>query len=142
MRRMSAIVCAVLGFMRLVTAQPPGATPIAALRNAGAADIAAGKRIFESQCAWCHGTNGAGGTGPNLQTSTLRHAASDKSLVDIVRAGIPGTDMPGFTTVLTERTAWQTAAYVRTLGRTASKTIAGDAKHGAALYQSAGCSSC
>src|SRR4030095_10184236 len=120
MRRMSGAVARllVLGALlpfglaaRMVAAQQT-ATVSPPLRTAGAADIAAGKRIFDSRCAWCHGTDGVGGPGPSLQTATLRHAANDKSLVDIVRTGIPGTDMPGFTTVLTERTAWQTAADV------------------------------
>jgi putative heme-binding domain-containing protein len=125
---------------RKAAAQQPAA--VSPLRTAGSTDIATGRQIFESQCAWCHGTNGVGGTGPSLQGATLRHAANDKALVDIVRTGIPGTDMPGFTTVLTERTAWQTAAYVRTLGRVATKAVAGDAKRGAALYESAGCGGC
>jgi putative heme-binding domain-containing protein len=128
------------GFAAGTSAQQTAA--VSPLRTAGSADIAAGKQIFESQCAWCHGTNGAGGTGPSLQSATLRHAANDKSLVDIVRAGIPGTDMPGFTTVLTERTAWQTAAYVRTLGRAAARAVTGDPKRGASLYESAGCGAC
>jgi len=140
MRRTCGSLLTVVLVTVAAAAQPPAT--IEPLRTAGANDIAAGRRIFESQCAWCHGANGAGGTGPSLQTATLRHAANDRSLVDIVRTGIPGTDMPGFTTVLTARTAWQTAAYVRTLGRTAARPVPGDAKHGAALYESAGCGAC
>ena len=140
MRRTSGVLLSVMVATAAAAAQPPPA--IEPLRSAGANDIAAGKRIFESQCAWCHGTNGAGGTGPTLQTVALRHAANDRSLVDIIRTGIPGTDMPGFTTVLTERTAWQTAAYVRSLGRVAARPAPGDAKRGAALYESAGCGAC
>ena len=64
-------------------------------------DLAAGKGIFDAQCAWCHGASGTGGAGPSLQRVTLRHAANDTSLVDIVRNGIPGTEMPSFTTTLT-----------------------------------------
>ena len=137
---MSGIVAGLLVLTGIAAAQP--ATQMSPLRTAGNTDIAAGQRIFESQCAWCHGTNGVGGTGPSLQSATLRHAANDRSLVDIVRTGIPGTDMPGFTTVLTERTAWQTAAYVRTLGRAAARPVAGDVTRGAALYESAGCAAC
>jgi mono/diheme cytochrome c family protein len=44
------------------------------------------------------------------------HSANDKSLVDIVRNGIPGTEMPSFAIALTEQKAWQTAA---TFGRSA-----------------------
>src|SRR5262245_336387 len=147
MRRICGVAASVLVLGALAFGDSPRlaaqqAASVSPLRTAGAADIAEGKRIFESQCAWCHGTNGVGGTGPSLQSATLRHAANDKTLVDIVRTGIPGTDMPGFTTVLTERTAWQTAAYVRTLGRTATRAVTGDAKRGGALYQSAGCGAC
>jgi len=130
----------IIVLLAVCLAQAPGT--VAPLRTAASADIAAGKRLFESQCAWCHGTTGAGGTGPSLQRATLRHAADDKALGDIVRNGIPGTEMPGFTSALTERTAWQTAAYVRSLGRTAATPIAGDVKRGAALYESTGCGSC
>jgi len=144
MKRTSGVVASLLSlatfFTITVAAQPPAS--VAPLRSAGSSDLAAGKRIFESQCAWCHGTNGTGGTGPALQRATLRNADTDKALVDIVRNGIPGTEMPGFTSALTERTAWQTAAYVRSLGRAASQPIPGDATRGAALYASAGCGGC
>ena len=112
------------------------------LGTAGSTDIAAGKRIFDAQCAWCHGTNGTGGTGPSLQRATLRHAADDSSLVGIVRKGIPGTEMPNFEFSLTDRTAWQTAAYVRSLGRIAAQRVPGDVTRGGALYESAGCGGC
>src|SRR5229473_2834179 len=91
---------------------PAGATaqtrsPSAAASN----DIATGQRIFDAQCAWCHGAGGTGGTGPDLRRATLRHAASDATLVEIVRNGIPGTEMPSFSSALTDNMAWQTAAY-------------------------------
>lgn len=123
-----------------VASQTPARTrPLSA---AGASDRSAGQRIFDAQCAWCHGTEGTGGTGPNLQRATLRHAANDSTLVQIVRAGIPGTEMPSFTSALTERMAWQTAAYVRSLGRTRGRPLPGNAQRGAAVYESSGCGSC
>ena len=105
-------------------------------------DVAAGQRIFDAQCAWCHGAAGTGGTGPDLHRTTLRHAANDRELTTIVRNGIPGTEMPGFTSALTEAMAWQTAAYVRTLGRARARPLPGNAQHGATLYDSNGCASC
>src|SRR2546426_1567379 len=105
-------------------------------------DLTAGKRIFDAQCAWCHGTEGAGGSGPNLQRTSLPHASTDASLVPIVRTRIPGTEMPNFALSLTDRMAWQTAAYVRSLGRTAARPTSGDARRGAEVYGKTGCAAC
>src|SRR5262249_41003886 len=92
--------------------------------------------------AWCHGANGTGGTGPNLQRPTLTHAAKDAELVQIVRTGITGTEMPSFAIALTDRMAWQTAAYVKSLGRTRARPLPGNAAGGATLYDSNGCANC
>jgi putative heme-binding domain-containing protein len=105
-------------------------------------DIAAGKRIFHAQCAWCHGTEGSGGSGPNLQRAALRRAKNDSELVRIVRSGIPGTEMANLEISLTDRMAWQTAAYVRSLGRTAARPTTGDPARGATVYEKTGCASC
>src|SRR6516165_4905826 len=59
-----------------------------------AADLARGQRLFESQCARCHGLKGTGGTGPSLNRSRLRRAADDPALVDLIKEGVPGTEMP------------------------------------------------
>jgi putative heme-binding domain-containing protein len=105
-------------------------------------DVTAGQLIFDAQCAWCHGAAGTGGTGPDLRRATLRHAATDATLVQIVRNGIPGTEMPSFAIALTDNMAWQTAAYVRSLGRMRVAAVPGDAARGARLYESTGCASC
>jgi cytochrome c oxidase cbb3-type subunit 3 len=104
-------------------------------------DMAAGRQIFDAQCAWCHGNGGDGGTGPNLH-GRLRHATTHASVVEIILNGIPGTDMPSFRLGLTERAMKQTATYVQSLSRAASQKIPGDAQRGATLYQSSGCASC
>jgi cytochrome c oxidase cbb3-type subunit 3 len=102
-------------------------------------DRAAGQRIFDAQCAWCHGNGGDGGAGPNLH-GRLIHATTLASIVDIINRGIPGTDMPSFR--LTERETRQTAAYVFSLSRTTSRPGPGNVERGAAVYQSSGCGSC
>ena len=112
------------------------------LTAATSSDVAAGQRIFDAQCAWCHGAAGTGGTGPDLHRATLRHAANDRELTTIVRNGIPGTEMPSFAIALTETMAWQTAAYVRSLGRARARPLPGNAEHGAAVYDANGCGSC
>ena len=85
---------------------------------AGTTELAAGQRIFDAQCAWCHGNGGDGGAGPNLHGKLL-HATTTSSIVDIINKGIPGTDMPSFR--LTERETRQTATYVMSLSRTAAR---------------------
>ena len=55
------------------------------LSGADASELAAGKRIFDAQCAWCHGTDGTGGAGPSLQRSDLRHASTDADLTSILK---------------------------------------------------------
>jgi len=117
-------------------AQQRQTRPVPATQN-----IAAGKTLFDAQCAWCHGAGGDGGTGPSLH-GRLRHATDSKSIVDIVTSGIPGTEMPSFRSPLTERSIRQAAAYVRSLSRTASRTSAGDTQRGAALYESNRCNGC
>jgi putative heme-binding domain-containing protein len=136
-RKMSGF--AALGWLILAA---PLAAQTRALTAATSRDVAAGQQIFDAQCAWCHGAGGTGGTGPDLRRSTLRHATTDATLVQIVRNGIPSTEMPSFAIALTDNMAWQTAAYVRSLGRTRTAAVAGDASRGARLYESAGCASC
>jgi putative heme-binding domain-containing protein len=104
-------------------------------------DATEGRRIFDAQCAWCHGNEGDGGMGPNLH-GKLAHAASLTSIVEIITNGIPGTDMPGFRSPLTERSIRQTAAYVQSLSRSTATAARGNLQHGAALYESSGCAGC
>jgi mono/diheme cytochrome c family protein len=89
----SALVLRVSTVERFAQDRPLGA--------ATSRDVAAGQQIFDAQCAWCNGAAGTGGTGPDLRRSTLRHATNDLTLVEIVRNGIPGTEMPSFAISLT-----------------------------------------
>jgi putative heme-binding domain-containing protein len=140
-RSILAIIIGAIALDAIVAAAQPAAQT-RSLTAASASDLAAGQRIFDAQCAWCHGAGGTGGTGPDLHRTTLRHAANDGALVQIVRVGIPGTEMPGFAIALTDQMAWQTAAYVRSLGRTRARALPGSATRGAAVYESSGCGGC
>jgi cytochrome c oxidase cbb3-type subunit III len=123
---------------------PRAQTRTTAPRPAGApmsSNAVEGRRIFDAQCAWCHGNEGDGGMGPNLH-GKLRHATALASIVEVITNGIPGTDMPGFRGPLTDRTIRQTAAYVQSLSRSSARPVAGNAQRGAALYASTGCAGC
>ena len=134
------IVLTIAAGVQLAAAQTRAAPPRRAA-PAPSSEAAAGRQIFDSQCAWCHGNEGDGGTGPNLH-GRLRHATTLASMVDIITSGIPGTDMPSFRSPLTERSIRQAAAYVQSLSRTSARPAHGNAEHGIALYEQTGCASC
>ncbi len=103
-------------------------------------DSAIGRKIFESQCALCHGQTGGGGRGPSLNRPALKHAEGDDDLRKVIQNGIE-PEMPG---------AWQlnphevasVAVYVRSLGSVAPEKLAGDAGRGERVYQRSGCAGC
>jgi putative heme-binding domain-containing protein len=107
-----------------------------------AEDLAAGERVFESQCVRCHGVQGTGGVGPTLTHPRLRRAPDDAALVSVIQNGVPGTAMVGFWN-LADPEARQVAAYVRTLGRRPPEVVPGDPARGEAVYRGkGGCARC
>jgi cytochrome c oxidase cbb3-type subunit III len=99
-----------------------------------------GKKLFESQCALCHGQDGSGGRGPNLRRPKLNHAADDYALRKVISEGIE-PDMPGFWQ-LSDREVASVAVYVRTLGSAPSEPVPGDVSRGDRLYKAKGCGGC
>lgn len=104
-------------------------------------DLATGERLFQNNCALCHGTNGGGGRGPLLARPKLNRATDDAALVKVIELGIEGTEMPG-AWQMSEREVRQVAAYVRTLGRIDVTPVPGDVGKGSQIYQSNGCAGC
>ncbi|HEY3738604.1 MAG TPA: c-type cytochrome [Bryobacteraceae bacterium] len=102
---------------------------------------AEGKRLFNGQCAVCHGIGGGGSTGPNLQRATLPRAATNADLVHVITEGIPNTQMPG-AWQMTEHEARLVATYVRSLGKIDQVVIPGDPKNGEVVYAKSGCAGC
>lgn len=105
-----------------------------------AADTAAGKKIFESQCALCHGQTGTGGRGPSLNRAKLSHAPDDESLWKVISGGIE-PEMPG-AWQLNQHEVYSVGAYVRSLGALPPETLPGDPARGERVYQSKGCAGC
>jgi cytochrome c oxidase cbb3-type subunit 3 len=122
-------------------------TILLALTLAQAADpleglsAAEGKRLFDGQCAVCHGIGGGGSTGPNLQKPVLPRAATNADLVRVITDGIPNTQMPG-AWQMTEHEARLVATYVRSIGKVEEAVIKGDPKNGEAVYAKSGCPGC
>jgi cytochrome c oxidase cbb3-type subunit 3 len=98
-----------------------------------------GKHPFDAHCAPCHGIGGTGGRGPNL--SVLRRVSTGEALTELIRKGIPGTEMPeGW--MLSENELRDVTAYVRSLGILAPERVSGDAARGRKAYDRGGCASC
>ena len=105
-----------------------------------AKDLARGEKLFQAQCAYCHGARGDGGRGANLARPKLRHAPGEQALFRLISGGIPGTGMPG--NVMSVQEVWQVAGYVRSLGRVKREPLPGDPKRGQQIYASQGCANC
>lgn len=106
-------------------------------------DLARGKKMFEAQCGLCHGINGGGGKAANLAVTRFRHAATDADLLELIRNGIPDTEMPA-AWWMSDRESLQVAYYVRSLGRMASTIrVAGNIPMGEEVFfGKAGCGGC
>ena len=104
------------------------------------ANVAEGRRIFELDCAICHGGDAKGGRGPDLTRGIFRHASTDEQLQEILREGIDGTEMPG--RVRTDERAWMVVAYLRSLGG-GGEIPPGDLQRGREIFFGTGnCSTC
>jgi cbb3-type cytochrome c oxidase subunit III len=91
---------------------------------ADAASIAAGKQVYEKNCANCHGQTGAGdgkmGAELNPKPSNLtdaewKHGSSDGEIFAVIKDGVKGTGMKSFNSKLTEHQIWDVINYIRTL---------------------------
>jgi mono/diheme cytochrome c family protein len=110
-------------------------------RISSTGEIAQGDRLFQSQCAGCHGPKGEGGSGPTLAVPTLVRAPDQESLIKVIAEGLPGTEMPR--SRLSNDQIKQIAAFVRLLGKSPTEHIPGDSQRGKELYQTKGaCAQC
>jgi glucose dehydrogenase len=52
--------------------------------------------LYTTHCAACHGATGDGASAPDLTNVAWQRSITDERLEEIIRAGRPGTPMPGF----------------------------------------------
>jgi cytochrome c oxidase cbb3-type subunit 3 len=103
--------------------------------------ISNGGAMFRTRCAGCHGPDARGYIGPDL-TGVWLTGNTDDHLFDIVRRGIPGTEMtPTDPLRVIDRDIWQVLAYLRTLSAVTAAPPTGDAANGERLFL-ANCSRC
>ena len=103
---------AAVGLAVLLVIAPRYAVPTS-LPSASPDTLALGKRLFEANCAKCHGTNFVPATegGADLRVHVPVHP--DAYLLDVVRNGRPGTAMPPFRNSLSETEIGAVLTYVR-----------------------------
>lgn len=102
----------------------------------------AGRAVFRSNCAFCHGADGKGGRGPSLVAARVM-ASGEGGIRSVIKNGVPGTSMPAFSNLDTDDLE-PLVKYIVGLAGSAPKTVAsvGDAAAGKAVYQKSGCVSC
>jgi mono/diheme cytochrome c family protein len=105
------------------TKNPVKATP---------ASIAAGKKLYDTQCATCHGESGKGDgkmaasitTGPkpsDLTDASWKHGSTDGEIFTLIRDGSKGTGMRGYAARMKPDDIWNVVNYLRTLGPAPAK---------------------
>jgi len=81
----------------------------------GATDIGAGAKMFQAECAGCHGQRATGGLGPDLTRGAFRTAVDDAAMFRVIATGIPGSRMPGALGRHSAEDVWQLVGFVRSL---------------------------
>ncbi len=138
-----SIVVLLAAFAGLTLAQPHQDT--SAVRNPLSSRpqaIEAGTGLFREGCAGCHGGNGEGGRGPNLARNESLRGKTDDQIFNIIRRGIPGTNMPAFP--MSDSQTWEVIAFIRALSTPAFLApVPGDTEAGRALFYGEGrCGGC
>jgi len=73
-----------------------------------------GKELYAAYCAPCHGVDGSGGIGKNLNANSFIQANTDDDLVAFLLAGREGTAMDGFQGLLTTEQLSNVVTLLRT----------------------------
>ncbi|MBF0169715.1 MAG: c-type cytochrome [Nitrospinae bacterium] len=100
--------------------------------EAAPGDTANGKVLYEKKCWWCHGKTGeADGPAANFVIPPPRdfslgvykykgsepkaEVVRDEDLFRMISDGMPGTSMPAWKSVLSDKDRWDLVAYIKTL---------------------------
>jgi putative heme-binding domain-containing protein len=101
------------------------------------ADIAYGARLYDAQCATCHGANGDGVGGVDLRSGKFRNAVTDQDLIRVITNGIQGTGMLAFRFDAAELTG--VIAYLRNMNSFDRGSVKpGDAARGRSTFEGSG----
>ncbi|MDE3108514.1 MAG: c-type cytochrome [Acidobacteriota bacterium] len=111
----------------------------AAVANPTPEDLQQGKATFESTCSTCHGLDGGGGMGPNIQG--IPFTLGMEATTNVIKNGMSGA-MPAFGGQLSAAQIQQVVQYLLTLKHQNAFKVTGDPEKGKAVYESSGCADC
>ncbi len=77
--------------------------------------LAAGKKIFDGQCASCHVADGGGMIGPNLVDEYWLHGGSIQNIYNIIEVGVPEKGMISWKGILNPEQMKAAAFYIMSL---------------------------
>ena len=103
-----------------------------------------GKKLFEAQCAACHGLDGGGGEhAPDIARASSVKSRSESELFYIIHDGLILNGMPSFSTISDDKIR-AILAHLRLLqGKTATRAAGGDRVRGKELFGGKGrCADC
>ncbi len=111
----------------------------AAVVNPTPEDLQQGKATFESTCSACHGLDGGGGMGPNIQG--IPFSLGMEATTNVIAKGMSG-GMPAFGGQLSAPQIQHVVQYLLSLKPSDNFKITGDPEKGKEVYESSGCASC
>jgi len=101
----------------------PEPAPAAATEETGAsadvealtdeASLAAGKKIWDTQCFTCHLNDGGGSIGPNMTDDYWIHGGDMASIIHLINVGVPAKGMIPWATTLTPEQVHQVASFIK-----------------------------
>jgi cytochrome c oxidase cbb3-type subunit III len=137
------LLMAGVGVAVMLSAVPLFASPRpnqeAAVVNPTPEDLQQGKSTFESTCSTCHGLDGGGAMGPNIQG--IPFTLGMEATTNVIKNGMSG-GMPAFGSQLSAAQIQHVVQYLLTLKRQDAYKVTGDAAQGKEVYASSDCASC
>ena len=134
-----ALIFIAWSFFRNSLSARPNPNQDSPIVNPTPADLEQGKKTFETTCSTCHGLDGGGAMGPNIQGIPFRLGAD--AVTNIIKNGMSG-GMPSFSGQLDATQIQQVVGYLLTLSHKDTGLVTGDAAKGKDAYQSSGCAGC
>ncbi len=132
-----------VGIAVMLAAIPLAASPRpnqeAAVANPTPEDLQQGKATFESTCSTCHGLDGGGAMGPNIQG--IPFSLGTDATTNVIKNGMSG-GMPAFGGQLSATQIQHVVQYLLTLKHQDAYKVTGDPAQGKEVYASSGCASC